>query len=81
VGAALETQRSVYTLGAAARTGLTMRTDEEGGVHFEITASTDSAARAWVVRLHLGVGQRAVAATVDGTEVRAKNAFFWAILY
>eukprot|EP01043_Picozoa_sp_COSAG02_P099718 COSAG02_NODE_35827_length_462_cov_2.865014_1_plen_125_part_01 len=43
--------------------------DGHGGVEFEITSSTDGAIRAWILRLHLDVGQRVVAATVDGKNV------------
>ena len=53
----METQRSVYTMGVAARTDLWMRSDGHGGVEFEITSSTDGAIRAWILRLHLDVGQ------------------------
>eukprot|EP01052_Picozoa_sp_SAG31_P025602 SAG31_NODE_2253_length_6075_cov_2.406459_2_plen_859_part_00 len=42
---AMETQRSVYTMGVAARTDLWMRSDGHGGVEFEITSSTDGAIR------------------------------------
>ena len=36
---------------------------------FDISAAEDAEARAWVVRLHLRPGQRAVHATVDGVAV------------
>eukprot|EP01047_Picozoa_sp_COSAG01_P024186 COSAG01_NODE_1487_length_10136_cov_8.813390_5_plen_456_part_00 len=70
--AAVVTERSIYALGTAARTDLLMRSGGgDGVVSFDITASEDGVARAWVLRLHLGVGQRATAAVVDGRAMEA----------
>jgi hypothetical protein len=69
---AMETQRRVYTIGTAARTDLQMRSDGQGGVRFDISASTDGATRAWIARLHLDVGQRVITATVDGKALEAE---------
>lgn len=71
--ASLVTERSIYALGTSARTDLLMRTDGYGVVSFEITASEDGVARAWVLRLHLEVGERAVAAMVDGEVVETAD--------
>ena len=63
------TERSVFALETEARTDLAMRTDGTGAVAFSISASTDGAERAWVVRLHLRPGQRVTSAELDGARV------------
>ena len=65
----VETVRSVYALGTAERTDLRMQTDGQGLVSLSISESTDKVARTWIVRLHLRVGQRAVAGAIDGKDV------------
>ena len=63
------TERSLFALRTEARTDLAMRTDGAGAVAFSISASTDGAERAWVVRLHLRPGQRVTSAELDGAKV------------
>ena len=64
----METQRFVYSQGSgSARTSLRMKSTGHGSVQFDISASEDGAARAWVLRLHLKHGQAHDATvTVDG---------------
>lgn len=71
--AALTTERAIYALQTEARTDLSMRSDGEGQVHFEISASSDGAARSWVVRLHLLPNQRLTATSLDGEEQPAQE--------
>jgi len=60
-------RRSVYSLGSAARTDLTMETiGEMGLLIFQISPSEDGASRGWLVRLHLLPGQYCAAAIADG---------------
>ena len=42
-------------------------------MHFEISASSDGAARSWVVRLHLLPNQRLTATSLDGEEQPAQE--------
>jgi hypothetical protein len=60
-------RRSVYSLGSAARTDLTMETiGEMGLLIFQISPSEDGESRGWLVRLHLLPGQYCAAAIADG---------------
>jgi len=65
--------RSLYSLGSAARTDLSMESDSTsnglGLVTFKISTSEDGASRGWLVRLHLRPGQHCVSAVVDSTAV------------
>lgn len=69
------TQRFFVDRGAAeARTTISMTTLRSvdlasRAVLFDISEADDGAARAWVLRVHLGVGQRVVAAQVDGMKL------------
>jgi len=66
------TRRTIYSQEShirgqdAAHTTLDMTTDSTGNANFVISESSDGAERAWVVRLHLRVGQLLVTAVVDG---------------
>jgi hypothetical protein len=56
--------------GVEARTTVTMQTDQANKqLHFDISAAEDSAARAWILRVHLAPGQRVAEALLD--DVRA----------
>jgi len=63
--------RSLYSLGSAARTDLTMESESNenglGLVSFKISASEDGESRGWLVRLHLLPGQHCMSAFVDDT--------------
>jgi hypothetical protein len=63
---ARETRRSVFALRTAARTDLIMRTNGDGTAHLNISAASDSAARAWILRVHLVGDQRVTSASLDG---------------
>jgi len=62
--------RSLYSLGSAARTDLTMSTISNNGngiVSFKISPAEDVESRGWLVRLHLLPDQSCTSAVVDGT--------------
>lgn len=56
-----------------ATTDIIMTTDGSGEVHFAISESSDTAGRAWVVRVHLRPGQRASGVSVDGDVLEAET--------
>ena len=61
------TRRTVRARGSMAATHIAMTTAADGSSsRFEISEAADGEARAWVLRLHLRPGQKAVAASVDG---------------
>jgi alpha-glucosidase (family GH31 glycosyl hydrolase) len=69
-------EKSLYSLGTAARTDLSManipKDNNNGGfVNFHISASEDGESRGWLVRLHLRPGQNCISAGVDddGTDL------------
>ena len=52
--------------GVEARTTVTMETDQANKqLRFDISAAEDSAARAWVLRVHLAPGQKVAEAVLD----------------
>jgi len=69
--------RSVFSLGSAARTDLSMKSlsnnDGMGLVSFEISASENGESRAWLVRLHLRPGQECVSAIADETDLEVNH--------
>eukprot|EP01121_Diplochlamys_sp_Union-15-3_P016634 TRINITY_DN56_c0_g1_i1.p1 TRINITY_DN56_c0_g1~~TRINITY_DN56_c0_g1_i1.p1 ORF type:complete len:853 (+),score=155.87 TRINITY_DN56_c0_g1_i1:34-2559(+) len=69
-------QQSLYSLGSASRTDLSMETESDNGVGivtFRISEAEDQASRGWFVRLHLLPGQKCVSALVDGAEVSVEH--------
>lgn len=74
---AKQTQRNVFSQDThirgepTAHTEILMNTDGMGNAEFKISASSDGAERAWVVRLHLRPNQRVISATVDGQTLAA----------
>eukprot|EP01123_Difflugia_compressa_P012081 TRINITY_DN5044_c0_g1_i2.p1 TRINITY_DN5044_c0_g1~~TRINITY_DN5044_c0_g1_i2.p1 ORF type:complete len:166 (-),score=29.30 TRINITY_DN5044_c0_g1_i2:43-540(-) len=67
------TRRSVYSLGSASRTDITMQSEsiesDVGVVMISISAAEDKQARGWLVRLNLLPSQYCVSAVVDGQVV------------
>jgi hypothetical protein len=67
---ACNTSRAVFERGSETHTEITLRTDSVGWVRLEIGSAEDGTAREWVVRVHLGVTQRATRASIDGHDLQ-----------
>ena len=65
-GAVHTTRHTVYERTTSSRTELQMTSDGAGRVLLNVSAAEDGVARAWVIRLNLLPGQRAVRVLVDG---------------
>lgn len=61
--------RSICERGSTDCADITMLTDGEDKVRFDIGEAVYEAERAWVIRMHLGQNERAIAATIDDVVV------------
>jgi len=67
--AALASRRTLFERGTSARTEIALLSAGDGTVQLTVSASEDSLARAWLLRVHLFPGQHAANATINGAPV------------